>query len=132
MPWRSRVLGAVLVALVLAGCGTGHEDAVRAVGEEYAAAVASRDWSAACDLLAPTTRQELEQSAGKPCAEALPEEDPPVVEGAPAPSIFGTQAQLHYAADTLFLSPYDGAWRIVAAVCTPRAERPYDCSVSGG
>ena len=125
---------AVLAAAVLvtAGCGTGHEDAVRAAGSGYGDAVAAADWAAACALLAPPTRSELEQSAGAPCERALPQEDPVPVTGAPAVHVYGTQAQLDYAGDTLFLSRYDLRWRVVAAVCRSREARPHDCAVTGG
>ena len=34
--------------------------------------------------------------------------------------------------DTVFLATFPGGWRVVAAGCTPRGDRPYDCTVAGG
>lgn len=123
-------LAAVLVGAT--GCASGHEGSVRAVTDDYARAVLDRDWPAACQVLAPATRDELEQSSGSPCPAALAEEDPPEPDGVPAVQVYGTKAVAEYDGDTLFASQYDGHWLLVAAACTPRHPRPYDCAVSGG
>lgn len=134
-PGPGRVVASAVAAgtaVLAAGCGTGHEDAVLRAGTGYGDAVAAADWADACTLLAPGTRRELEQAAGAPCEEALPQEDPVAVTGRPAVHVYGTQAQLAYAGDTLFLSRYDDRWLVVAAVCRPREARPHDCAVTGG
>ena len=129
---RRALPAVVAVAALATGCGSGHEDAVLDVGDTYGQAVSSGRWASACALLAPTTRSELQQSAGKPCDQALREEEPPAVSGDPAVHVYGSQAQLKYDGETLFLSQYDGRWRIVAAACEPRSRRPHDCSVKVG
>jgi hypothetical protein len=66
----SAVCASVLVAT---GCASAGNPPDRVVGD-FAAAVGRGDGSEACRLLAPSTRSELEQSAGTPCATALLDE----------------------------------------------------------
>lgn len=128
-----RMTGALAAVLVGAtACASGHEDSVRTVADDYARAVLDQDWSAACVVLAPATREELEQSSGRPCPAALADEDPPAPEGVPAVQVYGTKAVAAYDGDTLFASQYDGRWLLVATACTAHDPRPYDCDVSGG
>ncbi|WP_235735508.1 hypothetical protein [Nocardioides alcanivorans] len=119
-------------ALLVGGCGTGHEDDVRHRAGAFETAVAASDWERACDQLAPGTRDELAQDAGGSCAKALADEqlDPPGRPG--SVQVFGGTAQVRYAADTLFLSRFADGWRVVAAGCTAQRPRPYDCRVEGG
>ena len=35
------------------------------------------------------------------------------------------------AGDTVFLAVFPGGWRVTAAGCTPRGDRPYNCTVQG-
>ncbi|MEU5576193.1 hypothetical protein ABZ791_03245 [Streptomyces huasconensis] len=64
-----------------------------------------------CAAPAPGTRDELEHSSELPCPEAsLPLTD----------------------RDTLFLSSFPGGWKAIAAGCTPRPEKPYQCRIKGG
>ena len=62
---RTRLV-AVVVALAvsaLSGCGLGaREDAAAEVAERFHSALADDDTAAACEVLAPATRDELEQS----------------------------------------------------------------------
>lgn len=122
----------VVVLLGLAGC-TGHEDGVRRAADAWAGAVEAGDWQAACDLLAPPTVEELEQSAQKPCAEALPEEASPP-EGEPrAVEVYGAQGQVEYAGETVFVAQFGERWQVWAASCTfTKPSRPYECKVKGG
>lgn len=129
---RRALPAVVTVAALATGRGSGHEDAVLDVGDTHGQAVSSGEWASACALLAPTTRSELQQSAGKPCDQALREEEPPAVSGEPAGHVYGTQAQLRYDGETLLLSQYDGRWRSVATACQPRPRRPHDCPVKVG
>lgn len=114
-----------------AGCSNPQEDAVRATADAFTEAVAARNWTAACALLAPSTRAELESSAGKPCPAALEEEAPPTVGSPDRIEVFGTMAQLRYPGETLFLTRFHDAWHVLAAACTARAAKPYDCTVKG-
>src|SRR3954447_8772082 len=92
---RLGALGAVL-PLLLTGCGGAQDDPARAAAERFYSALDADDGARACRTLAPRTRDEVEQSAGKPCAEALLEEDLPDP-GAPGDvRVFGTGAQVRW------------------------------------
>jgi hypothetical protein len=102
------------------------------VARQFDEALARSDWSAACALLAPATKDDLEQSAGTPCAEAMAGEG--LSEAGPVArvQVFGTMAQARLAQDTLFLTRFRGGWRVLAAGCSPQPAGPYDCRVQGG
>ncbi|KQZ70695.1 hypothetical protein [Nocardioides sp. Root151] len=127
-----------LVSLTLSGlllcsaCSSGHEDDVRRTAREFEQAVEAGDWARACAQLAPTTRDDLVQSAGAPCDEALADERLPPPGSASEVAVFGTTGQVRYDHDTLFLSRHDGDWRVDAAGCTVRHSKPYDCQLQGG
>ena len=122
----------VTVAAV-AGCGSvaDREDAAADVAVRMLTAVDSQDGATACAALAPDTVEEIEQSAEKPCAEAILEEDLPAPGQVLGADVYGQWAQVRMDDDTLFLAAFPGGWRVVAAGCTPRGERPYDCLVKG-
>ena len=95
------------------------------------AAVAGRDGGTACALLAPDTAEEVADAGDKPCAQAVLEEDlsdPGAVTGT---DVYGQWAQVRLTGDTVFLAVFPEGWRVVAAGCTPRPERPYDCVLKG-
>jgi hypothetical protein len=120
--------------LALAGCASVDErgTAAAAVASRLLTAVDAGDAAAACATLAPETVAELEQSAGKTCAEAILDEDlakPAPVTGT---QVYGQWAQVRLTDDTVFLATFPGGWRVVAAGCTARRQRPYDCILQGG
>jgi hypothetical protein len=106
--------------------------------------VSSEQGADACALLAPETRSELEQSAQRPCDRAVLAESIPDVGRVRDSKMFGGKAQVRFAgtrdgrgeraavADTVFLAEFPDGWKVVAAACTPRERRPYDCRVEGG
>jgi len=122
----------VPLALAVTACGTGHEEEVEATAADFYAALADRDGAAACALLAPATRSELEQSSGKPCPRAVLEEKVPKAGDPDTVQVFGTEGQVTFDRETTFLGDFPQGWRVVAAGCTPREPRPYDCVLSGG
>lgn len=128
--------GAVVVglvaAVVLSGCAPAQDDPVRAVATRFYTAYANDEPGVACDQLAPRTKSELEQSAGKPCAEALPAEDVPEVDAPIDVRVFGAAAEVRWPGETTFLARFQGGWKVMAAACTPRPHQPYDCAISGG
>jgi hypothetical protein len=130
---RSTLLVVALTAL-LAGCGGvgEREDAASAVAVGLLESVAAQDGQAACDRLAPDTVEELEKSAGVPCAQAILEEDLPAPGNVVSADVFGQWAQIRLSDDTLFLAVFPGGWRVVAAGCTSRDPRPYQCELDGG
>jgi hypothetical protein len=123
----------VAAALGTAGCGAPRERQAAAVtvASRLLQAVRGGDGSGACGLLAPATRASLEESAGQACPAAILDEDLPAPQGSPASRVFGQWAQVRYRDDALFLAVFPGGWRVVAAGCTPRGERPYDCKLQG-
>jgi len=132
-----RMIGvSVLVALALAGCGdTGaRADAAAATAQRLLTAVRDGDGAGACGLLAPETAGELAKD--RPCADAITDEDLPGPGDVVRVRVDGQWAQVVIAAPdgdgTLFLAMFPGGWRVAAAGCRPRGERPYDCSVQGG
>jgi hypothetical protein len=113
----------------LAGCAGSQDDAATTAALRLLDAAAGRDGAAACAALAAPARDELEQSSGKPCAEAILEEELGDGEGRASVKVYDTMAQVVVGAETVFLSRYDGRWKVVAAACTPVPGRPYDCSI---
>lgn len=132
---RFAAVGAALAVTAVTGCGavTDRGDAAAAVATRMlSAAAGGKDGSAACALLAPDTVAELEQSADKPCAEAILAEDLPDPGAVVATDVYGQRAQVRLSGDTVFLAVFRGGWRVVAAGCTARGDRPYDCVLQGG
>jgi hypothetical protein len=123
-----------VLMLALAGCGdVGQRSAAATeVAVRMLTAVDGKDGAAACAALAPDTAAELEESAGKPCAEAILGEDLPAPGTVTGADVYGQWAQIRLSGDTVFLAAFPGGWRVVAAGCTPRAERPYKCTLKGG
>lgn len=131
----SRSVGSLLAGVVLlglGGCAQPHDAEVRAAASSFYRGLASADGSKACDHLAPMTLSQLEDSAAKPCQEAVLEEDVPALSGSGEVQVFGTQAQVSWRGDVTFLARFEDGWKVTAAACTPRAARPYDCAISGG
>jgi hypothetical protein len=123
---------AVLATLALASCAGAEDEAATTAAEELQAAVGESDGQQACRLLAPAARTELEDSSGKPCADAVLSEQVGTSGTATGVDVFDTMAQVRFADDTVFLSRFDGAWLVVGAACTPQGERPYDCGITVG
>jgi hypothetical protein len=123
------MLAGLPVALLLSGCAGTQDAATGSVAEQLLDAVGNGDGAAACDLLAPATRSELESSSGSSCEEAILEEDLGDGSGPVREEVFDTAAQVKVGSDTVFLSRFDGRWLVVAAACTRTPGRPYDCSI---
>jgi hypothetical protein len=117
--------------LAVGGCAATPGPA-GSTASRFDAAVGRSAWSTACAMLAPVTRDDLEQSAGTPCADALAqvslEPAGPVVRV----EVFGTMAQARMGQDTVFLARFPGGWKVLAAGCSPQVGRPYDCRLQGG
>lgn len=124
------LLGALL--LTTAGCGSERDATVERVAKDFYAAVAREDGAAACELLAPTTRDELAQSSGTPCSTAVLEQDVPAAGEAQGVNVYGAAGKVELDGDTAFLGEFPEGWRVTAVACTARPSEPYDCQVAGG
>jgi hypothetical protein len=128
-------LGAAALLLAVcctAGCSSSQEAPARDTAQAFYDALARHDGERGCALLAPETLSELEQSAGKPCPEAILEEEVPSVTQPEDVHVFGAMAEIRYAADVAFLTRFGDRWTVMAAGCRPDGDRPYDCRVKGG
>jgi hypothetical protein len=128
-----RWAGAALVALALTGCGASvREEAVARVAIDFGAAVATDDGASACALLGPSTVERLEEDASSGCAEAIVDEDLPDAGDLRGVDLYVGSARATFEHDTLFLAEFQGGWKVVAAGCRARPDRPYDCRLEGG
>ena len=125
--WSSVAMLMVLVA----GCGSAQEDPALRSADAFYSAVAAQDGAAMCELLTRVTRSELEQSAGKPCDQAVLEEKIPSVREHGNIQVFGTMAQAMYDGDTMFLTRFGDRWLVTAVGCSLGESGIYDCQVKG-
>ncbi|MEV4940697.1 hypothetical protein [Streptomyces zaomyceticus] len=125
---------AAVAATLLCGCGApaARVDGARQAGVAFEQALADADYGRACALMAPQTREELEDNEGKPCGPALEGQDLSAAGGEPDTQVYGRQALLRLPDDTLFLSQFADGWKVTAAGCAPQTSEPYRCSVKGG
>jgi hypothetical protein len=134
MQRAASVAAFVAVALSATSCGSlsPNPSAAAQAATAFRSDVQRSDGAAACGLLAPETRHEVVQSAGKPCAIAILHEG---VSGGRASPVhvdaYGQAARVVYADDVVFLADFPAGWRLTAAGCTARVDRPYDCSLKG-
>lgn len=132
----ARASGSALLTVALLGALTGcggsdvREDAAARAATRFEESLRTPD--AACAALAPGTREELEQDAELPCARALPDAGLPEAGSVRSVDVYGTQARVVAARDTLFLSFFPRGWKVVAAGCSPRPAQPYRCRIKGG
>jgi hypothetical protein len=119
-----------LLVAGLAGCGSvdGREQAAVGTALRMLGDVAAGDGAGACALLAPDTASSVSESD---CASAILDEDLPAPGPVAGADVYGQWAQVRLTGDTLFLAVFPGGWRVVAAGCTPRGDKPYDCVVEG-
>jgi len=45
--------------------------------------------------------------------------------------VYGKDAIVHLDNDVLFVARFDEGWRVTAAGCTPRPDRPFTCTIKG-
>ncbi|NUR84539.1 MAG: hypothetical protein HOY71_10680 [Nonomuraea sp.] len=115
------------LALVATGCAVDTTSPARAA-ERFHAAVAAHQEEAACGLLARKTADKL-PDPGQTCGQAL--SDVKLGNGGQVTevNVWGDEAQVRLAGDTLFLHRYDDGWRVKAAGCQPVHDQPYECEV---
>lgn len=123
----------LLPVVLLSACSAtvAEGEPARVTAEAFYAALANGDDARACDLLSPDARSSLEQSSDQPCEQALPGEQLPAAQVRRVQA-YGQTAFVELDADTAFLGRFRDGWRITAAGCKERADRPYDCLVEAG
>lgn len=111
-------------AVSLAGCASASQPEVEKVATVFSNP--GVDAQSRCALLAPATRESLEQSA--PCTDAIGQLP---FQGGDVRSvqIWGGGAQAKVGGDTVFLTRTDAGWKVTAALCQPRGNAPYRCEV---
>lgn len=134
--WRGGRRAAAVVVLVgaLAGCSSLSPDG-SAAGDaalDFSAALNDADAEQACELLAESTRAELESSAQAPCDSAIMDEDLPTADEVVEVAAYGRNARAILSGDVVFLTVEAGAWKVLAAGCEFQSHGPYDCSLKGG
>ncbi|MDQ0994640.1 hypothetical protein [Streptomyces sp. V3I7] len=125
----------LLLAAAASGCGAtaARSGEAAALAETFEGMLHAHRTLAACALLAPETRSELQESQRSACASALGEQGLP--EGGPVRDVevYGRQAQVVLRDDILFLSRFDEGWRVVAAGCAAEPGEPaFTCTIKGG
>ncbi|MEU9182081.1 hypothetical protein AB0C90_35745 [Streptomyces sp. NPDC048550] len=127
-------MAAAAVAAVLCGCGApmARVEGARQAARAFERALAEADYPRACALLAPPTRQQLEEDEHKPCGAALQGQELPAGGPVGGTQVYGRQALLRLRSDSLFLSQFNDGWKVVAAGCTLQGDQPYRCSLKGG
>nr|WP_296065694.1 hypothetical protein [uncultured Actinoplanes sp.] len=122
---------AVAVAMT-AGCASaGHRaDAATDVALAMLTEVANGDGADACARLAPDTAETVAED--DPCEQAILDKKLPGPGKVVGSDVYGQWARVRLDDDTVFLAAFPGGWRVVAAGCTPRSNRPYQCAVEGG
>ena len=131
---RRPILVVCLVALAVAGCGTGdrQRDAA-AVAERFHAALESGDGKAACDELSEETASKLEQQEGKPCEESILSLKIPKGGTVAVSRVEITSAYMGLAEGSAdFLEEGPEGWEIAAAGCkATTTDQPYECELEG-
>ena len=115
------------VAALVAGCSVDTVSPARAA-ERFHTAVSARQDGAACAMLAPKTADRL-PDPGQTCAQALGELKLGPAGPVTAVTVWGSDAQVRLAGDTVFLHHFGDGWRVKAASCKPVRDLPYDCDV---
>jgi hypothetical protein len=131
---RTLVAAAAVGVLAVAGCGSvgDRQEAASAAAVRMLTAVDGQDGAQACAVLAPDTAAELQESAGKPCPQAILDEDLPKSGAVTGTAVYGQWAQVRLADDTVFLAVFADGWRVVAAGCSAQGDQPYNCTLQGG
>jgi hypothetical protein len=125
-------VGVLVVVFLTGGCSSDQVPDVTAAAQGFYAAVGQSEAGAACKLLSPAARTDLEQSSGKACPDAVLEEELPRTDEVESAQVYGTMAIVTTGEDTMFLGRFRGGWLVTAVGCRPsgNADR-FDCSVTG-
>jgi hypothetical protein len=134
--WVGVLVLSAPLAFALGGCGSPEAAAAAAAASQFIGLVRA-DPGAACELLAPRTREKATEEGDGDCAEGLRSAGLPAVsmDGSNlAPEIAGHTARVTTGGQTVFLSLFDDGWKVLAAGCTRSSgdqATPYECAVEG-
>ncbi|MFN2615724.1 MAG: hypothetical protein ABR581_01225 [Thermoleophilaceae bacterium] len=122
--------GIALLAIAGAGCGTDNSSqAVRHTVQGFYAGLQRHDGAAACRELSDDARSSLESQEKKPCDQAvlsLGLSSSPI---GPV-QVYVTDARANLTGgEAVFLDQTPQGWKISAAGCKPKHEKPYDCEL---
>ncbi|GAA4988090.1 hypothetical protein GCM10023334_120760 [Nonomuraea thailandensis] len=117
----------LVMALTTVGCAADTASPARAA-KRFHAALSAHQEEAACAMLARKTADKLPDE-GQSCADALRELRLGPGGRVTSVAVWGEDAQVRLAGDTLFLHRFSDGWRIRAAGCVPMGDLPYDCEV---
>ena len=128
------LLGLAAVTALVSGCGSLGPDTsgAAAAAQGFHRATANQDGASACETLSVRTARELEQSEGEPCEKAVLAVHVPDAVHVRDVQVWGARGLVVLDHDAVFVSQFDAGWRVVAAGCSPRKDRPYECTVKGG
>jgi hypothetical protein len=118
------------VSVSLAGCAASPGESADAAARARALfqAVDRHDGRAACAALAPAAAESL-ATGGSACEDEIMKVG---LTGGPIShvQVWSDRAQLRAGSDTVFLAQFGGhGWKVTAAGCEPRRDRPYDCEI---
>ena len=97
---------------------------------DWQAAAQAKDAGRLCALLTPAAVDSV-VTGDETCEQAVGDLDLPAGGAVGAVQLWSDEAQVKAGADTLFLVRLTGGWRVNAAGCSPRGDRPYDCELEG-
>ncbi|MDT4919075.1 MAG: hypothetical protein QOH89_3775 [Pseudonocardiales bacterium] len=125
---RVGIVALVCIALALSGCSATSDSAADDAATQFVRAVEQRDGDLACSLLTPAAADSAGGVAGTPCAQAVLKLR---VEGSDVShtEVWGDAAMIRVGSDTVFLRRMGDGWRVSAAGCTYRPDRPYACDL---
>ena len=126
---RALLVGAGVLALTTA-CAAPGTDGVTRAADDWLAAARAKDATTLCRLLTPAAAESA-VTGDQTCPQAVGDLRLPGAGPVGQVEVWSDRAQVKAGADTLFLTKIGGDWRVSAAGCTARPDRPYDCEVSG-
>ncbi|WP_214414445.1 hypothetical protein [Sphaerisporangium fuscum] len=118
-----------MMTAMLSACSSGEDGPARRTAERFYDALGGGQGDTACRLLTPRTAEQV-PSDGQDCAASI-------VKlglkggGVRTSAVWGDEAQVRLASDTVFLHRFAQGWLVRAAGCRARGEQPYDCKVGG-
>jgi hypothetical protein len=132
-PLLLAVVGMMAGTTVVTGCSALNPgtDAAADTVQRFHDELAAGNTGQACALLAPNAVESVEEGEAGSCPDKLAKLSLPQSATVTESRAYGRSAQVLLQDDTVFLTRSGNEWKITAAGCTPRGERPYDCNVKG-